>query len=42
MVQMCGGSIFLWTVVVVIFFRRFIGNFFAEANYAAKDQGKQK
>jgi len=24
----------------VIFFRRFIGNFFAEANYAAKDQGK--
>jgi putative membrane protein len=37
-----GGSIFLWTVVVVIFFRRFIGNFFAEANYAAKDQGKQK
>ena len=37
-----GGSIFLWTVVVVIFFRRFIGNFFAEANYAAKDQGKQQ
>ena len=36
-----GGSIFLWTVVVVVFFRRFIGNFFAEANYAAKDQGKQ-
>jgi putative membrane protein len=35
-----GGSIFLWTVVVVIFFRRFIGNFFAEANYTAKDQGK--
>jgi putative membrane protein len=33
-----GGSIFLWTVVVVIFFRRFIGNFFADANYAAKDK----
>ena len=37
-----GGSIFLWTVVVVIFFRRFIGNFFADANYAAKDQGQQQ
>jgi putative membrane protein len=23
-----GGSIYLWTIVVVIFFRRFIGNFF--------------
>jgi len=33
-----GGSIFLWTVVVVIFFRRFIGNFFVEANYAAKEK----
>ena len=31
-----GGSIFLWTVIVVIFFRRFIGNFFVEASYAAK------
>jgi putative membrane protein len=35
-----GGSIFLWTVVVVIFFRRFIGNFFADANYAAKDKAQ--
>jgi putative membrane protein len=34
-----GGSIFLWTVVVVIFFRRFIGNFFVEANYSAKEKG---
>jgi putative membrane protein len=34
-----GGSIFLWTVIVVIFFRRFIGNFFVEANYAAKEKG---
>ena len=33
-----GGSIFLWTVVVVIFFRRFIGNFFADANYAATNK----
>ena len=33
-----GGSIFLWTVIVVIFFRRFIGNFFVEANYAAKEK----
>lgn len=37
-----GGSIYLWTIVVVIFFRRFIGNFFTEANYAATDQGKQQ
>jgi putative membrane protein len=37
-----GGSIFLWTVVVVIFFRRFIGNFFADANYAAKDKIQQQ
>ena len=36
-----GGSIYLWTIVVVIFFRRFIGNFFTESNYAATDQGKQ-
>jgi putative membrane protein len=34
-----GGSIFLWTVIVVIFFRRFIGNFFVEANYAGKEKG---
>ena len=34
-----GGSIFLWTVIVVIFFRRFIGNFFVEANYATKAKG---
>jgi putative membrane protein len=33
-----GGSIFLWTVIVVIFFRRFIGNFFIEASYAAKEK----
>ena len=33
-----GGSIFLWTVIVVIFFRRFIGNFFVEANYGAKEK----
>jgi putative membrane protein len=37
-----GGSIFLWTVVVVIFFSRFIGNFFADANYAAKDKIQQQ
>ena len=37
-----GGSIYLWTIVVVIFFRRFIGNFFTESNYAATDQGKQQ
>jgi putative membrane protein len=34
-----GGSIFLGTVIVVIFFRRFIGNFFVEANYATKAKG---
>jgi putative membrane protein len=33
-----GGSIYLWTIVVVIFFRRFIGNFFTEASYTATDQ----
>jgi putative membrane protein len=29
-----GGSIFLWSIIVFIFFRRFIGKFFAEASYA--------
>ena len=29
-----GGSIFLWSLIVFIFFRRFIGKFFAEAGYA--------
>ena len=29
-----GGSIFLWSIIVFIFFRRFIGKFFAEACYA--------
>ncbi|KRO41854.1 MAG: hypothetical protein ABR67_05985 [Acidimicrobium sp. BACL17 MAG-120823-bin42] len=29
-----GGSIFLWSIIVFIFFRRFIGKFFAEAGYA--------
>jgi len=29
-----GGSIFLWSIIVFIFFRRFIGRFFAEAGYA--------
>ncbi|MEY4024502.1 MAG: hypothetical protein RL438_15 [Actinomycetota bacterium] len=33
-----GGSIYLWTIVVVIFFRRFIGNFFTESNYAVTDE----
>ena len=37
-----GGSIFLWTVVVVIFFRRFIGNFFVDADYAVKDKIQQQ
>ena len=37
-----GGSIYLWTIVVVIFFRRFIGNFFKEANYAVADKGQQQ
>jgi putative membrane protein len=37
-----GGSIYLWTIVVVIFFRRFIGNFFTESNYAATDKGQQQ
>ncbi len=36
-----GGSIYLWTIVVVIFFRRFIGIFFKEANYAVADKGQQ-
>lgn len=28
------GSLFLWTIIVVIFFRRFIGRFFAEVSYS--------
>jgi putative membrane protein len=29
-----GGSMYLWTIIIVIFFRRFIGRFFADASYA--------
>jgi len=29
-----GGSIFLWSIMIFIFFKRFIGKFFAEASYA--------
>ena len=33
-VMKSAGGIFLWTIIVVIFFRRFIGRFFAEASYS--------
>ena len=33
-VMKSAGSLFLWTIIVVIFFRRFIGRFFAEASYS--------
>ena len=33
-VMKSAGSMFLWTIIVVIFFRRFIGRFFAEASYS--------
>ncbi|MEI7971856.1 MAG: cytochrome c oxidase assembly protein [Actinomycetota bacterium] len=35
-----GGSIYLWSIIVFIFFRRFIGNFFAEANYTSANKDK--
>ncbi|MDA0298682.1 MAG: cytochrome c oxidase assembly protein [Actinobacteria bacterium] len=35
-VMKSAGSMFLWTIIVVIFFRRFIGRFFAEASYSKK------
>jgi putative membrane protein len=28
-----GGSIFLWSIVIFMFFKRFVGNFNAEQNY---------
>lgn len=28
-----GGSIFMWMIIIYIFFRRFIGNFYAEQTY---------
>jgi putative membrane protein len=28
-----GGSIFMWIIIIGIFFRRFIGNFYAEQSY---------
>jgi putative membrane protein len=37
-----GGSIYLWSIIVFIFFRRFIGNFFAEANYSSANKEKQQ
>ena len=33
-VMKSAGSLFLWTIIIVIFFRRFIGRFFAEASYS--------
>ena len=33
-----GGSIFLWSIIVFLFFRRFIGQFFAEQTYKGKDE----
>ena len=33
-VMKSAGSLFLWSIIVVIFFRRFIGRFFAEASYS--------
>jgi putative membrane protein len=33
-VMKSAGSMFLWTIIVIIFFRRFIGRFFAEASYS--------
>ena len=33
-VMKSAGGIFLWTIIVIIFFRRFIGRFFAEASYS--------
>ena len=33
-----GGSIFLWSIIVFLFFRRFIGQFFVEQTYKAKDE----
>jgi len=33
-----GGSIFLWSIMIFIFFRRFIGKFFAEASYAPQPE----
>ena len=35
-VMKSGGSVFLWSIVVFIFFRRFIGRFFEESNYVAE------
>ena len=35
-VMKSAGAVFLWTIIIVIFFRRFIGRFFAEATYAQK------
>lgn len=37
-VMKSAGSMFLWTIIVVIFFRRFIGRFFAEASYSKESK----
>jgi putative membrane protein len=37
-VMKSAGSLFLWSIIVVIFFRRFIGRFFAEASYSKESK----
>jgi putative membrane protein len=37
-VMKSAGSLFLWSIIVAIFFRRFIGRFFAEASYSKESK----
>jgi putative membrane protein len=37
-VMKSAGSLFLWSIIIVIFFRRFIGRFFAEASYSKESK----
>lgn len=34
-----GGSVYMWVIIIVIFFRKFIGNFYAEQSYERLPDG---
>jgi hypothetical protein len=32
-----GGSVFMWAIIIVIFFKRFMKNFFSNQSYSVSD-----
>jgi hypothetical protein len=33
-----GGSVFMWCIIIVIFFKRFMKNFFSNQSYASSSE----